>query len=83
MEELVGINIQSPIMQIKHADIKRAEDDSQYKSVCPQCNEGVLMMLRNPETFKLRNIDNCFLCGQRFEYTDILDNEYTTLEELR
>ena len=63
-------NIYNPIQRIKHGSLERF-GDSAYKSVCPQCKEGILFVYRDPETFKLLRIDCCCLCGQRFEYTDL------------
>ena len=75
LDKLVGINLDKPIKSVKHAELTRATDDSPHKSVCPECKEGWLLMMRDAETFKLRKYDYCMLCGQRFEYSDVPDNE--------
>lgn len=79
LHELVGTNIGKPRLKVKHADLKRLENDSMHKSICPECNEGFLLMIRDPETYTLRNYDACILCGQQFEYTDIPDKQLSFL----
>ena len=79
LEKLFGINLDAPIFKVKHSDLKRADDESPHRSVCPVCNESVLLMMRDQVTFKLRNIDRCILCGQTVEYTDIPDNQLSFL----
>lgn len=73
-EDLCGVNVSMPILKVKHADLKRV-DDSHHKSICPVCNTGWLLMMRDQDTLKLRNIDRCILCGQLVKYTDIPDNK--------
>lgn len=76
MKELVGININKPVLKIKYSELKRVEnDESPHKSCCPACKEGYLFMLRHADTMMLKNIDRCMLCGQSVEYIDIPDNK--------
>jgi hypothetical protein len=75
MEELLGINLNKPVLKIKHSELKRIENDSPHKSYCPACKEGFLLMRRHPKSMMLSNIDNCLLCGQVIEYIDIPDNK--------
>jgi hypothetical protein len=70
-EDIAGINIIKPIVRVKHSELERSDDVSDYRSKCPECKEGTLLMRRNPVTFVLDKEDMCALCGQRFEYTDI------------
>lgn len=79
MKLKVGANINTPVIKVAHSSLKRAQEDSPHKSVCPCCTEGVLLMTRSPQTMLLRNIDTCIFCGQSFEYIDIPDNELATL----
>jgi uncharacterized protein (DUF983 family) len=69
---LAGINIKKPCIKIKHSGLTRY-GDSYYKSSCPACKEGILLVYRNPETLVLERYDRCILCGQQFEYMDIED----------
>lgn len=69
-DNLVGINISNPIKEIRHADLKRL-GDSAYRSECPECKEGVLLVCLDQRTLKLLEIDRCVLCGQQFRYLDI------------
>lgn len=82
MKEKVGINLNNPPLEIKHADLTRLSEDSIYKSVCPKCSEGSLLLRRDSLTWFLRNYDNCILCGQHVIYTDIPDNKVFSIEEL-
>ena len=70
-EEPFPININKPIIEVKHKDLKRDSKNSIYKSVCPVCGIGVLLMSRDQETLKLLEYDCCISCGQRFKYTDL------------
>lgn len=65
-----GKNIDNPVKKIRHQDLARS-GDSPYKSQCPECFQGLLLVRRNRETLQLESLDNCILCGQMFEYTDI------------
>lgn len=67
----VGINIENPIIKTKHRRLTRATKHSLYRSKCPVCKKGVLLMTRQLRTLELSKYDICILCGQRFEYTDI------------
>ena len=72
-DDIVGKNIGTPVKKIKHSELIRC-DDSPYRSLCPECHEGILLVRRNPDKkFELDAMDNCILCGQLFEYTDIED----------
>ncbi len=72
MTNLAGINIQKPIIRIPHSKLERS-GDSIFKSKCPECKEGILLMWRDSDFFKLEDGDMCILCGQRFIYLDIDD----------
>ena len=57
-------------IRVSHAELKRADEDSAYQSVCPVCETGLLLVSRDPESFKLIRSDTCVRCGQGFYYTD-------------
>lgn len=63
-------NLRAPVLDVRHAQLERS-DDSPYRSVCPMCHEGLLLMRRDPQTFILQDTDICCSCGQRFKYIDI------------
>jgi uncharacterized protein (DUF983 family) len=70
-ENLVGKNISAPIKRIRHSELVRV-GDSAYRSECPECGEGVLLVARDPKNnYELSAYDRCVLCGQQFEYVDI------------
>jgi hypothetical protein len=69
--ELAGINIGEKPIFIKHASLERLSDNSQYRSLCPVCKIGVLLVRRDPVTFELCQEDYCILCCQHIIYTDI------------
>jgi len=66
-------NAREPIMEVRHADLERASENSEYKSKCPKCEGGVLLVRRDPMTIKLLEYDNCVKCGQPVLYLDIAD----------
>lgn len=67
----VGLeNLHKPILVLKHSSLRRFSD-SAYKSHCPQCRDGVLLVRRDPKTFALEEDDFCVSCGQTFRYSDI------------
>jgi len=66
----VGINKNEPVIEVYHKDLTRV-GDSAYKSDCPKCKDGVLLIYRDPITFVLQEYDCCVLCGQHFKYLDI------------
>ena len=68
---LIGKNIKAPVKKVKYSALSRA-DQGGYKSICPECGKGLLLMIRDPNRgFKLKAEDYCVLCGQRYEYMDI------------
>lgn len=70
-----GINLGNDPIKVKHSELQR-EGESPYRSVCPTCKDGILLMQRNQETFKLLPGDRCILCGQRFIYEEMPNDLY-------
>jgi len=68
---LIGANIKTPILDVRHQDLKRVSDNSSFRSVCPACKKGILLVGRDQQTFELLEFDRCILCGQQVRYTDI------------
>ena len=72
ISDLAGINIYNKPVAVKHAELERI-DPSMFRSVCPVCNEGCLLVKRHSQTFKIQADDHCILCGQQYIYEDIDD----------
>lgn len=64
------MNSNKPMLEVKHKELERLSSNSNFRSVCPVCKEGVLFVRRG-ENLKLSRYDNCVLCGQQFKYTDL------------
>jgi len=68
-------NSSLPPLEVKHQSLTRV-DDSLFRSKCPSCRDGRLMMKRtNPKCLYLSNEDMCVSCGRRFIYTDLEENK--------
>ena len=63
-------NINKKPITVKHADLKRV-GDSMFKSTCPICKDGILLVRRDNNTFQITSEDRCILCGQAFVYEDL------------
>lgn len=61
------------VMDVRHAALSRVDDVSPYRSNCPVCEEGVLLVGRDPKCGRLLELDTCVACGQMFRYLDIED----------
>lgn len=66
----IGKNVAEPVIHVRHADLDRT-GESVFRSKCPKCRRGVLLVRRHEETFEIIAEDNCIFCGQRFVYEDI------------
>ena len=69
---LAGCNMDKPIVEVKWSELELVQS-GQYKSECPVCKKGMLLIGRDKETFELQELDMCILCGQKFRYLDIED----------
>jgi len=76
-----GWNLKEPPIEIKHTDLERVSEDSSYRSWCPKCNKGVLLVSRPLHVFKLNRTERCTLCGQPFWYTDETVNGESFVED--
>jgi hypothetical protein len=63
-------NLDKPVLHIRHTELKRASEDSFFRSMCPVCENGVLLVSREPKMLNLARFDICISCGQRVEYLD-------------
>lgn len=63
-------NLDKPVLEVLHAALKRW-GGSFFKSKCPACGDGLLMVRRDNVTLVLQEFDNCVACGQQVRYLDI------------
>jgi hypothetical protein len=65
-------NLNKPTISVYHSRLCRTVDDSAYRSLCPCCENGTLLVYREKESpYKLKKEDMCICCGQNFCYLDI------------
>jgi hypothetical protein len=70
----VAPNIHKPAVHVYHKNLKRENDESHFKSKCPCCSNGVLLVFRDQTPpYTLKDVDACIVCGQEFYYLDIDD----------
>jgi hypothetical protein len=69
--DLTLINYTKEPLFLKHADLERASDNSEYRSNCPVCKIGMLLVMRDQSTLEIIQKDYCVLCGQHVIYTDL------------
>jgi uncharacterized protein with PIN domain len=65
-----GANVHEPALRVSWASLERASEESAFRSRCPKCVGGLLMVYRHPDTFGLTRHDRCIRCGQLVHYTD-------------
>lgn len=70
-ERTYGENIGKAPITVRHADLIRWSENSPYKSKCPVCPDGVLLIRRDPDSGALEELDFCIACGQAVVYGDI------------
>ncbi len=63
-------NIEAEPLRVSHTTLTRSNPDTLYRSICPACNEGRLLVYRDPQTHDLLNVDLCTHCMQTIVYTD-------------
>jgi len=61
-------NLNAPAKMVHHADLKRLDEESAYKSECPVCPDGLLLVRRVMGV--LQRQDFCIGCGQPVLYLD-------------
>lgn len=70
-QKVAAKNLDKQPLKIAHADLERDGKHSAFRSVCPTCKLGVLLVQRDQKTLRLIAEDRCILCGQAVIYTDI------------
>lgn len=61
-------NLHKAVKHVRHDQLERLSVDSPYRSWCPVCKQGVLLVARRG--VELLRHDHCSLCAQRFLYED-------------
>ena len=69
-EGKMPMNLEAEPRHVQHAALPRA-DDSLWRSECPVCADGLLLVRRSGWNGVLQAEDNCIACGQRVVYDDI------------
>lgn len=62
-------NFNKPPLHVKHAELAPT-GDSRYRSQCPECKFGALLVQRDQKTMELKQEDHCVICARRFIYDD-------------
>jgi len=65
-----GENAEKEVLRVRYSDLERYDSESIFKSSCPACKKGVLLVRRKKGYIGVLAEDNCILCGQRFVYLD-------------
>jgi hypothetical protein len=60
-----------PTIHVKFYSLERYSEEANFKSFCPTCNNGILLMGRDFVTGELLPSDCCVQCGQVVIYDDI------------
>jgi hypothetical protein len=63
-------NRDKPARRVSHTSLRRVSENSPFRSFCPACGEGFLLVRRDQESFALLSTDRCTSCGQLILYTD-------------
>jgi hypothetical protein len=59
--------------RVSHASMSRV-DESPFRSQCPVCKDGLLLVYRTSLSLRPSRYDNCVACGALFYYTDLMIN---------
>ncbi len=70
MAQEYGQNRDKDPLHVRHSELKRFSGLSPFRSECPVCKSGVLLVGREKGTLNLLRYDNCISCGQRVVYVD-------------
>ena len=70
-EDKPPMNLRAKTLRVKHAELRRADDNSVWRKECPACANGILLVRRGTEDAVLQADDRCISCGQHVVYDDI------------
>jgi len=65
-----GENYRRPPVSVRWSELERAGEESAFRSECPVCDQGLLLIKRTPDHEHFSCYDNCTSCGQVFVYED-------------
>jgi hypothetical protein len=65
-----GEKVHAPPVTVSHTSLRRFSTESPYRSYCPVCNTGVLLVNRDQKSYRLINADRCTYCAQLIIYSD-------------
>ena len=67
------VNIEHATKTVDYNVLERIEGASStaLKRKCPECDNGILLLTRHRHTLQILMYDNCMVCGQSFEMTNI------------
>jgi hypothetical protein len=63
-------NANRSVLHVRHSELRRVSEGSSYRSECPACSDGLLLVRRDDKTFVLLREDMCVSCGQIVVYDD-------------
>lgn len=63
-------NVKKGLIRVSHTVLQRCSQESVFRSKCPACPNGVLLVCRDQESLAIINLDCCIACGQQVMYTD-------------
>lgn len=62
--------LNAEVIEVAHSSLRRS-GESDYRSRCPVCKVGILLVYRSEVTFALNRYDRCTRCAQTVRYTDV------------
>lgn len=70
-DALTMLNWAAPCKKINYFDLPVGEWTDAWKRDCPECREGLIVLMRSADSHKLMKVDRCCLCAQQFLFKDI------------
>lgn len=69
------VNMDAEEIRVFHRFALQRSGESAYRSHCPKCGVGLLLVRRNQQTMQLLRRDRCTSCAQAFYYMDDAIND--------
>lgn len=64
-------NMDAAPIEVLWSDLQREDRERLYRSKCPACPDGILMVYRKEPTYlTFSRHDRCIACGQAVHYLD-------------
>lgn len=68
-------NLGANPVELRHQDLTRISGESDFRSWCPFCKNGILFVMRKQQhPYSILTHDRCCACGRGVIYTDIKEN---------